>query len=58
VEEVAVEAVDPYLAQLEDFAGAIADGRRPLLDRDDVVGQAGSLQALLRAMTDDEEDVR
>jgi predicted dehydrogenase len=58
VETVEVDVVDPYLAQLEDFAGAIADGRRPLLDRDDVVGQAGSLQALLRAMSNDEEDMR
>ena len=48
----------PYRAQLEDLAGAIADGRRPLLDRAEVVGQARSLQALLRAMSNDEEDVR
>jgi D-xylose 1-dehydrogenase (NADP+, D-xylono-1,5-lactone-forming) len=58
VREVAVPAVDPYVAQLEDLAGAIADGRRPLLDRDEVVGQARTLQALLRAMNHDEEDVR
>ena len=58
VEEIAVEAADPYRAQLEDLAGAIADGRGPLLDRAEVVGQARSLQALLRAMSNDEEDVR
>jgi len=58
VEEIAVDAADPYRAQLEDLAGAIADGRRPLLDRAEVVGQARSLQALLRAMSNDEEDVR
>ena len=58
IEEIAPEAADPYRAQLEDLAGAIADGRRPLLDRAEVVGQARSLQALLRAMSNDEEDVR
>ena len=58
VEEIEVEHADPYRAQLEDLAGAIADGRRPLLDRAEVVGQARSLQALLRAMSNDEEDVR
>ena len=58
VEEVGAEAVDPYRAQMEDFATAIADGRRPLLDRAEVVGQAHALQALLRAMSNDEEDVR
>jgi xylose dehydrogenase (NAD/NADP) len=58
VEEVAAEAVDPYRAQLDDLARAIADGRAPLLDRAEVVGQARALQALLRAMSNDEEDVR
>jgi D-xylose 1-dehydrogenase (NADP+, D-xylono-1,5-lactone-forming) len=58
VEEIEVEVADPYRAQLEDLAGAIAEGRRPLLDRAEVVGQARSLQALLRAMSNDEEDVR
>jgi D-xylose 1-dehydrogenase (NADP+, D-xylono-1,5-lactone-forming) len=58
VEEMGPEPADPYRAQLEDLAGAIADGRRPLLDRAEVVGQARSLQALLRAMSNDEEDVR
>jgi predicted dehydrogenase len=58
VEEVAAEAVDPYRAQLEDLARAIADGRAPRVDRAEVVGQARALQALLRAMSNDEEDVR
>jgi len=58
VEEIEADAADPYRAQLEDLAGAIADGRGPLLDRAEVVGQARSLQALLRAMSNDEEDVR
>jgi D-xylose 1-dehydrogenase (NADP+, D-xylono-1,5-lactone-forming) len=58
IEEIGPEAADPYRAQLEDLAGAIADGHRPLLDRAEVVGQARSLQALLRAMSNDEEDVR
>ncbi len=58
VEEIEVEYADPYRAQLENLAGAIAEGRRPLLDRAEVVGQARSLQALLRAMSNDEEDVR
>jgi xylose dehydrogenase (NAD/NADP) len=58
VKEIPVEAIDPYLAQLDDLAGAVADGRRPLVDRDEAVGQARTLQALLHAMRDDEEDVR
>jgi D-xylose 1-dehydrogenase (NADP+, D-xylono-1,5-lactone-forming) len=58
VEEIEVDAADPYRVQLEDLAGAIADGRGPLLARAEVVGQARSLQALLRAMSNDEEDVR
>jgi xylose dehydrogenase (NAD/NADP) len=58
VEAVATATVDPYLAQIDDFAGAIADGRRPLVDRAEAVGQARTLQALLRAMTEDEEDMR
>jgi predicted dehydrogenase len=57
-EEIEVEHADPYRAQLADLAGAIAEDRRPLLDRAEVVGQARSLQALLRAMSNDEEDVR
>jgi D-xylose 1-dehydrogenase (NADP+, D-xylono-1,5-lactone-forming) len=58
VEEETAEAADPYRAQLEDLAGAIADRRPPRVGREEVVGQARVLQRLLGAMRDDEEDVR
>jgi predicted dehydrogenase len=58
VEEETADAVDPYRAQLEDLAGAIADRRPPRVGREEVVGQARVLQRLLHAMRDDEEDVR
>ncbi len=58
VQTVGAEAADPYRAQLEDFAGAIAHRRPPRIGRAETVGQARTLQALLRAMSDDEEDTR
>jgi predicted dehydrogenase len=58
VREEAVAAADPYVAQLEDFAGAIAAGREPRIGRAEAVGQARTLQALMRAIRDDQEDVR
>jgi predicted dehydrogenase len=58
VQDVAVEAVDPYVAELEDFAGAIAAGREPRIGRAEAVGQARTLQALLRAMRNDGEEQR
>jgi predicted dehydrogenase len=57
VEEVEAAAGDPYRLQLEDLAGAVADGRAPRVGRKEAVGQARTLQALLSAMEDDEEDV-
>jgi D-xylose 1-dehydrogenase (NADP+, D-xylono-1,5-lactone-forming) len=49
VERVAVEAADSYLLELEDFALAVAGESRPLLGREDAVGQARALGALRRS---------
>jgi xylose dehydrogenase (NAD/NADP) len=49
VERVPVEAADSYLLELEDFAGAVAGESRPLLGREDAVGQARALGALRRS---------
>jgi len=57
-EAIPVVAADPYVAQLEDLAAAIAERRAPRLDRPEVVGQARALQALLRAMHADEQEER
>jgi predicted dehydrogenase len=57
-ESVAVAAADPYLAQLDDLAGAVAGRNAPRVTRAESVGQARTLQALLRAMNHEEEDVR
>jgi predicted dehydrogenase len=48
-EEVPVVAADPYGRELEDFSGAVRDGRGPRLGRDDAVGQARVIEALYRA---------
>jgi predicted dehydrogenase len=53
-ETVEAAEANPYRLQLEDLAGAIAGGRAPRVDRAEAVGQARTLQALLRAMEDDE----
>jgi D-xylose 1-dehydrogenase (NADP+, D-xylono-1,5-lactone-forming) len=46
VEQIAVEALDPYACELEDFAAAVA-GERPLrYGREDAVGQARAIAAL------------
>ena len=45
-ERVEVEAVDPYTAQLEDFAAACAGERPHPFGRDDAVGQARAIAAL------------
>jgi predicted dehydrogenase len=55
-EAVACEPADPFERQLADLSGAIAEGRAPLVGRAEAVGQARTLQALLSAMDDDEED--
>jgi xylose dehydrogenase (NAD/NADP) len=48
-EEVRVPVVSPYLAELENFAAAVAGRAEPLLGRDDSLGQARVLDALLRS---------
>jgi len=46
VERIAVEEADSYLLELEDFARAVAGEGKPLLGREDAVGQARALAAL------------
>jgi xylose dehydrogenase (NAD/NADP) len=48
-EEVRVPLVSPYLAELENFAAAVAGRAEPLLGLDDALGQARALDALLRS---------
>ncbi|HZO49117.1 MAG TPA: Gfo/Idh/MocA family oxidoreductase [Gaiellaceae bacterium] len=48
-ETIALEPVDPYRLELEDFAAAARGARAPLLGRADAVGQARVLDALLRS---------
>ncbi len=48
-ETIALEPVDPYRLELEDFAAAVRGERAPLLGRADAVGQARVLDALLRS---------
>jgi predicted dehydrogenase len=38
--------VDPYALQLEDFAGAVRDGRPPLVSGEEIVRQAAAIEAL------------
>jgi xylose dehydrogenase (NAD/NADP) len=47
IEPIEVPAADPYRLELEDLAAAIIDRRTPLLGRDDALGQARTLAALL-----------
>jgi predicted dehydrogenase len=49
VEDVEVEAADPYVHQLRDFAAACAGGRAPLLGREDAVAQARMIERLYAA---------
>jgi xylose dehydrogenase (NAD/NADP) len=42
-----VEHADPYQLELEDISDAARDGRPPLLGRDDALGQARVLEAIL-----------
>jgi predicted dehydrogenase len=46
-ERVEVERANSYRLELEDVSAAIEQGRPPLLGRDDAVGQARVLEALL-----------
>ena len=44
---IEVERANPYRLELEDVSAAIREGRPPLLGREDAVGQARVLEALL-----------
>jgi xylose dehydrogenase (NAD/NADP) len=46
VERVEAESEDPYACELRDLAAAMAGERRPLLGRDDALGQARTIAAL------------
>jgi predicted dehydrogenase len=48
-EEIAVEAVNPYGREVEDFSRAVRGGPAPRLGRDDAVGQARTIEALYRS---------
>jgi predicted dehydrogenase len=48
-EERRAEDVDPYRLQLENFAAAVRGDAEPLLGREDALGQARTLDALLRS---------
>jgi predicted dehydrogenase len=46
VERIAVEPLDPYACELEDFAAAVAGERAQLYGREDAVAQARAIAAL------------
>jgi predicted dehydrogenase len=46
VERFEVERANSYGLELDDMSAAIRDGGRPLLGRDDAVGQARAIEAL------------
>jgi D-xylose 1-dehydrogenase (NADP+, D-xylono-1,5-lactone-forming) len=46
-EEVPAELTDPYAREVEDLSEAVRTGSAPLLGREDAVGQARALEALL-----------
>lgn len=46
VERIEVEAANSYALELDDMSAAIRDGGRPLLGRDDALGQARTIEAL------------
>jgi predicted dehydrogenase len=48
-EEVRVEPGNPYRAELDDFCAAIRGEREPLLGRSEMLGQAVSLDAVIRS---------
>jgi predicted dehydrogenase len=41
------QGVDAYALQLEDFAGAVRDGRPPLVSGEEIVRQAAAIDALM-----------
>jgi len=49
VERIVPPNVDPYAAELDDMAAAIAGERAPRLGRADALGQARTIEALYRA---------
>ena len=48
-EEIALPPADPYRLELENMCAAISAGARPLLGREDAVGQARTLDALYQS---------
>jgi len=46
VERVAIEPLDPYACELEDFAAAVAGERAPRFGREDALAQASAIAAL------------
>ena len=46
VERIEVERANSYALELDDMSAAIRDGGRPLLGRDDALGQARTIEAL------------
>jgi xylose dehydrogenase (NAD/NADP) len=49
VERIEVEPADPYRLELENLSAAIRGDARPLLGREDAVGQARMIEALFRS---------
>ncbi len=49
VERIEVEPADPYLLELENLSAAIRGDAKPLLGRDDAVGEARVIEALFRS---------
>lgn len=50
-ERITIAPCDPYRRQLDNFCRSIRGLEMPLVDRDDAIGQARALDALLRAAT-------
>ena len=48
-EEIALPPADPYRLELENMCAAISGGAKPLLGREDAVGQARALDALYKS---------
>ena len=46
---IEIEQADPYRLEVEDLSAAIAGSARPLLGREDALGQARTIEALLAA---------
>jgi predicted dehydrogenase len=57
VERIEVERADSYQLELENMSDAIRGEGRPLLGREDAVGQARALEALHRSATTGERVV-